>query len=54
MSPYDDFLDIFADTIRLATWQPRWRERPSPAPRRGEGRYERPAALQPPERRGRR
>jgi hypothetical protein len=32
----NDYLEIFSDVVLLATFQPRWRERYSPAPRVGE------------------
>ena len=31
-----DYLEIFSDVVLLATFQPRWRERHSSAPRLGE------------------
>jgi hypothetical protein len=32
----NDYLNIFSDVVLLATFQPRWRERHSSAPRLGE------------------
>ena len=32
----NDYLEIFSDVVLLATFQPRWRERYSSAPRLGE------------------
>jgi len=40
----NDYLEIFSDVVLLATFQPRWRERHSSAPRLGEAGRERPRA----------
>ena len=40
----NDYLEIFSDVVLLATFQPRWRERHSSAPRLGEISRERPRA----------
>jgi hypothetical protein len=40
----NDYLEIFSDVVLLATFQPRWRERHSSAPRFGEFSQDRPKA----------
>jgi hypothetical protein len=40
----NEYLDIFNDVIRLATLQPRWRERHALAPRIAEPSRDRPRA----------
>ena len=40
----NDYLEIFNDVVLLATFQPRWRERHSLAPRLGEADRDRPRA----------